>query len=266
MLPNFTVRIGPTAEPISLEEAKLHCRIDADITDDDSLVTGLISAARRHVENVTSRFLITQTVRATLPCLPKEIALRAPLRKVTSITYLDSAEAQQTLPPADYVVDSSELPGIIRRAYAATWPATYIHPQSVKVDFIAGYATPFTVDPTTNTITAPGHPYADGDAVPLSNSGGALPAGLVPNKNYFAINVAGDTLQLSNAVGGAAVDITGAGHGASFLGAVESDLRLAMLLLIAHWYANREASVGYSLAEAPMGVDMLIAPHKVYGF
>jgi uncharacterized phiE125 gp8 family phage protein len=265
MLPNFTVRTGPTAEPISLAEAKLHCRAE-DTEAEDSEIRILIAAARRYAENATNRVLVTQSLRATLPCLPKQINLRAPLRKVTSISYLDTANAPQTLAPADYVVDSSEMPGIVVPAYGSCWPSTYIHPQSVKADFIAGYVTPFAVNPTTDVITAAGHPYANGDTVPLSNSGGVLPAGLDTNVDYYAVNVSGNTLQLSLTEGGAAVDMTSSGMGTHFLGVVEEEIRLAMLLMIAHWGANREASVGYSLNEIPMGVDILLEHHKVYGF
>jgi uncharacterized phiE125 gp8 family phage protein len=40
-------------------------------------------------------------------------------------------------------------------------------------------------------------------------------------------------------------------------------IRMAALLLIGHWYANREAGVAGSMSDLPMGVDALIAPHRV---
>lgn len=41
----------PTAEPVSLVEAKLHLRVD--FNDDDALITSLITAARQAAETIT---------------------------------------------------------------------------------------------------------------------------------------------------------------------------------------------------------------------
>jgi len=41
---------------------------------------------------------------------------------------------------------------------------------------------------------------------------------------------------------------------------------VAMLLLIAHWYENREAVVvGTITATLPLAVQSLLQPHKIYG-
>ena len=50
----------PAAEPLTLAEAKLHLRVDADITDDDSLITALIVTARQQAEHRTGRSLVSQ--------------------------------------------------------------------------------------------------------------------------------------------------------------------------------------------------------------
>jgi uncharacterized phiE125 gp8 family phage protein len=55
---------GPGEEPVSLAEAKAFCRIDG--TDEDALVSALITAARLHVESITGRALLTQTWRLIL--------------------------------------------------------------------------------------------------------------------------------------------------------------------------------------------------------
>jgi uncharacterized phiE125 gp8 family phage protein len=47
---------------------------------------------------------------------------------------------------------------------------------------------------------------------------------------------------------------------------VPESLRHAVLLLIGHWYTNREAiAVGVTAMEMPMAVEALIAPWRVLG-
>ncbi|USD68132.1 head-tail connector protein [Vibrio sp. SCSIO 43136] len=42
-----------------------------------------------------------------------------------------------------------------------------------------------------------------------------------------------------------------------------TDVKLAMLLLVGHFYANREATTDEALRKIPLGVDMLIGHHVV---
>lgn len=60
------------------------------------------------------------------------------------------------------------------------------------------------------------------------------------------------TLQTVNAI---AIETT-AGYGAA--AAVPQMIKQAILLLIGHWYANREAVTDLKLAEVPVGVDSLL--------
>lgn len=53
-----------------------------------------------------------------------------------------------------------------------------------------------------------------------------------------------------------------AGYGAA--SAVPGSIKAAILLLVGHWYANREA-VGESMSELPMAVDALLAPYRRVG-
>lgn len=59
-----------------------------------------------------------------------------------------------------------------------------------------------------------------------------------------------------------------AGYGAAG-SAVPASLRQAILLLVGHWYANREATVitpGAGGMDIPLGVSALIAPYRVWGY
>lgn len=71
----------------------------------------------------------------------------------------------------------------------------------------------FTATPSIDTLNSEAHPYVDGDRVVLSNSGGALPVGLVAGFVYYIINADTDAFQLSLTYGGGAINITSAGTG-----------------------------------------------------
>lgn len=270
MYGNVITRIGPPAEPIHLDEAKLHCRVELDFTADDVLIGALITAARSQVEASTSRHLVTRGLRATMNGFPCEIELQSPARKVSSVGYLDDAGAAQTVDADDYVVDLASLPAVIINAFEAIWPTTYDHPAAVTVDYIAGHATKFTADQTTETLTAANHPFADGDPVQAFNSGGALPTGLIAGTTYYVISSVDGSLKVSATSGGSAVNLSGNGTGSNFLLRPDDSawvaMRQAMLLLIGNWYNNRESTnVGNIVNEMPFGVQALLAPHKIWG-
>lgn len=47
---------------------------------------------------------------------------------------------------------------------------------------------------------------------------------------------------------------------------LNDDVKAAMLLLIGHWYANRESVVvGQTVAEVPFAVEALLQPYRIYG-
>ncbi|HFS7074846.1 TPA: head-tail connector protein, partial [Enterobacter hormaechei] len=47
---------------------------------------------------------------------------------------------------------------------------------------------------------------------------------------------------------------------------LNDDVKAAMLLLIGHWYANRESvAIGQTVAEVPLAVEALLQPYRIYG-
>lgn len=126
-------------EPLSLDEAKLHLRVDS--SDEDAYITALIKVARLECENKTQRALITQTWETTLERFTDCIELRfPPLISVSSVKYLDEAEVEQTLDAAAYRVDSYAEPAHVIRAYGQEWPPVLPgHPSAVRVRYTAGY-------------------------------------------------------------------------------------------------------------------------------
>jgi len=192
----LTLVTPPAAEPVSLTEAKAHLRVE--ITDDDTVITNLITTARVDLENATSRAWITQTWDLVLDDFPAsdEIKIpRPPLQSVTSITYKDKDGNSFTFDAANYVVDVDAKPGRVVLADASTWPGATLYPAgAVRVRFVAG--------------------YGDADDVP-------------------------------------------------------KPLRQALLLLLGHYYENREAvlvSAGINPAVLPLAIDRLIAHYREWSF
>lgn len=72
-----------------------------------------------------------------------------------------------------------------------------------------------------NTFTAPGNSLANDERVVFySVPGTNLPTGITEGVQYFVINLAGDTFEVSATQGGAAIDITVAGDGLVFEGSL----------------------------------------------
>jgi uncharacterized phiE125 gp8 family phage protein len=136
----------PAEEPITLEEARTHLRLESG---EDDYLAGLISASRRHCESFQGRAYVTQTWDLCLnafPCGCIKVPL-PPLQEITFIKYKDSSGILQTLESSEYLVDSNSEPGLIFRAYGKSWPTTYPEINSVQIRFIAGNGTAADVPP-----------------------------------------------------------------------------------------------------------------------
>lgn len=147
---------APAGEPLAVEDARVHLRVDG--SDEDILIASHIQAATAWAENYTRRALITQTWELWLDCFPTQgdISLAydrskldvielplPPLRTVGSVKYYDTAGLLQTFSAGLYIVTAPAGPqaerGSIRLAPSASWPATQERPNAVIVRFDAGY-------------------------------------------------------------------------------------------------------------------------------
>lgn len=136
---SLTQTVAPTFEPITLEQAKAHIRVDGN--EDDTLIEGLITAAREYAETHTRRQLCTATYAMRMAYLPTCIEIpKPPLVSVSSITYADVDGNVQTLSSSLYTVDSYSYPGKIIPAYNASYPTVRGHLNDVVVTFVAGQA------------------------------------------------------------------------------------------------------------------------------
>jgi len=184
----LTQTVAPSVEPVAVDEARDHLRIDT--TDDDALLQSYIIAARTHAENITNRQLVRATFTLKFDQFPAFIVCpRPPLSSVTSITYTDTAGDTQTFSSDSYSADTNSDPGRIDLAYGESWPSTRGDHNNIVVTFVAGYGT-------------------------------------------------------------AATD-------------VPEPIRVAMLMMVGHWYENREAVADVRLNEVPFATESLLWPYRV---
>lgn len=255
-----------TVEPLTLAQAKEHLGIT--LSDDDVRIARLIRAARSYVESVCGQCLVLQSRRLFLPEFPNCIEImRAPVRAVQAIQYLDTAGATQTLATDQYRLDKFSLPARIVPEVDAVWPETRDVPNAVWVDYTAGYLLPFTADAGTDVLTVAGHGFADADITQVLTLGGVLPTGLSGLTNYHVRDATANTLKLSATAGGSAIDITAAGTVPNALGLIPEEILAAMTLLVAHWNENREGVLlGVPSKEVEIGVADLLSTYRIQRF
>lgn len=136
-----SVRVaGPSVDPVTLAEAKLHLRVDA--ADEDSLIESLIGAAVSHLdaEGVLGRALITQSWALWVGSTPGRVRLpMGPFQSLTSVEYYDTDNALQTATLADF---ETWLDGdfvIVKPKKDRVWPAAYLRPDAIKITYVAGH-------------------------------------------------------------------------------------------------------------------------------
>lgn len=139
---SLTVFAAPAAEPISLQEAKDHLSVDG--TDHDALIESKITAVRQAVEDFLRRRLVTQTLDWRLDEFPDSYLLETPvpIQSLSSIAYVDTDGAAQTLASALYQVDAYSVPGRIMPAYGEVWPSIRDQLNAVTIRIVAGYGNP----------------------------------------------------------------------------------------------------------------------------
>lgn len=136
---------APTAELVTLADAKAHLRLDG-IADHDARIQEYLDSAVAELDGyagILGRALASQVWRLYLPAFPAG-AIRLPLPpliSVGSIAYVDTAGASQTLSTDAYVVLAGEK-AQIDRAYDTTWPTARAMSRAVAVTFTCGWAAP----------------------------------------------------------------------------------------------------------------------------
>jgi hypothetical protein len=252
---------GAAGKPVTRNEAKLHCRVDVDITEDDTLIDNLIETATRFVEQEIwgTRQIMTATYDVPVECF-WEGALRLPRPPLQAVTvyYYDTAGTEQTLSSSLYTVRKPwRMPGTIERATNQSFPSFQSdRSYPIRIQMTCGYLAPVTAA-TTDVITSTGRAFQNGDRVRFYTTGDDLPAGLSEGTDYYVISASSQTFSVATTVGGSAVDITDTGTGRHMCGWVPWTVKQAVLLVVGHWYRNREA-VGTVSTEIELAVKSLL--------
>lgn len=159
----------PAVEPVTIEEVKLHLRIDH--STEDLNLWGYVQAARVHVEKVLRQALITQTWDLTMDEFPAEDYIEVPLpplASVTSITYIDEDGDSHTFSSASYFVDTQSMPGRIVLNDGYSWPADSLRAANgVTVRYVCGYGANYTYVPANfraAVLLLTGHLYENREA------------------------------------------------------------------------------------------------------
>lgn len=234
---DYQITTAPAHEPVSLEQAKRHLRIDD--TASDSLLRSYLRAARLLGEDYTGRAFLWQTIEAKMSGFPVAFQLpRPPLIAVRSISYVDTAGTTQTVDSSVYDVDTTSEPGKVLLAYDEDWPSDLrAHHHDVTVTYIAGHAVACTR--SLNTLVVPGHRYEVNDVVQVYNIDGALPAGLSAGTTYYVTAVSGTAVSLATTEGGTAVTITGDGTGTHYIDALPECFVNGILLALTRLWLHR---------------------------
>lgn len=139
---SLTTLKHPATEPVSLSEAKAHCRIDTD--SDDAYVASLVTAAREYCEAYCNETYLHTQYRMTLDSFPTEIEIPRPPMATSgtvttvTVTYTLENQATATLSTSEYRVDRDSTPGVLRTNYNGSWPSHLLDYNAVTVTWWGG--------------------------------------------------------------------------------------------------------------------------------
>lgn len=124
----------PAYLPLTLDEVKLHCRVDGD--EEDAILPVYISAATSTAEHRLGRSMMEQEWRVTLDAFPASIRLPRPeILSIESIAYWDAAGDPQTLDASLYELNGDTLTLVA----GAEPPQLWDGPGVVQINYKAGF-------------------------------------------------------------------------------------------------------------------------------
>jgi uncharacterized phiE125 gp8 family phage protein len=145
MLRSADVRVvvQPTAEPVTLAEAKFHLRLITDPADttphpEDAYVAALITVARQAAEDFMNRPVAQATFELRRWCFEGELPV-APVQSIVSVSYVDSLGVTQEVAAEEYELAGPIAAPYIRPAEGVYFPNPMRRDDAVRIRFVAGY-------------------------------------------------------------------------------------------------------------------------------
>jgi uncharacterized phiE125 gp8 family phage protein len=139
---------GPDVEPLTLEQARAHLKLDADLTAENDQIADWIIAAREMTEDFCKRTWVESTWLLRLdnfpsnPCDfpddPRIVLPRGPVLDVVRVSYVDQQGATQEI--TDYQAALDTEPPYILPAANQWWPFAAFGSGRVEIEYRAGYA------------------------------------------------------------------------------------------------------------------------------
>ena len=186
------VRTVAPAAIASTAEARMACSIDAEVTEWDTLLDRLVSAATAHLDGwrgVLGRCVMSQTWRQDFDEWDQDLRLPFPDCTVSELRYFEvDDESGTAVASTNYDVLADELGSYVRMRDDFDYPGDLAEVRGIRITFTAAMASP------------------EREAV-----------------------------------------------------------KHAVLMLVAHWFANREAVTNGPANAMPLGVEALIAPLRWVG-
>ncbi|MBT4837928.1 MAG: hypothetical protein HON94_11345 [Methylococcales bacterium] len=136
----YKLKTAATSEPVTLTEAKAHLQVT--VSDDDTFIGSLITAARMHVQSYMHRQLMPSTWQLFLDVFPSDTIYikECPVTAISSIKYVDENGSEQTLSSSLYSLDKESEPARLNPVYGESWKTTQTQNNAVTIEFTAGYA------------------------------------------------------------------------------------------------------------------------------
>jgi hypothetical protein len=160
------VTTDSTVEAVSLQDVKDYMRIDT--TDDDSVISSMLKAARQIAEKYTATSFVTKTVTLTLDRFKGGMEFEGgtytlpisevyggdgdsvdlplgPIQSVTSVTTYNDANTSAVFSSGNYYLDSAGERIVLN--FGQVWPVDLRDRAAVEVVYVAGYGSLATAVP-----------------------------------------------------------------------------------------------------------------------